>query len=242
MSVFHWINLLLTPMVMLWPELWPSPSYSLWLCEIMFLLDILRKCLLKKQKSQAADSYDIFVEYVRSNLIIDLIPLLPSIFSGMDQKFAFLKILRVNEIYMLHFSLTYVLQACSSQKSKSELKDVEFAFGIISKITILLHYLSCLWIHIGGEDYLDYEPGFLPWQFANKDLEGMSRYQLYIFSTYWVCTVITTVGYGDYHGGTTLEYEATLFLMIFGVVVFSLLQLTVTRLMGSKYYTFPYYM
>ena len=70
----------------------------------------------------------------------------------------------------------------------------------------------------------------------------MSRYQLYIFSTYWVCTVITTVGYGDYHGGTTLEYEATLFLMIFGVVVFSLLQLTVTRFISSKYYTFPYYM
>ena len=63
----------------------------------------------------------------------------------------------------------------------------------------------------------------------------MSRDQLYIFSTYWVCTVITTVGYGDYYGGTTLEYEATLFLTIFGIVVFTLLQITMTRLMSSKY-------
>ena len=167
MSVVHWTNLLLTPFVMLWPELWPSPSYSLWLCEILFLLDILRKSFVKKQKSLATDSYDIFVEYFRSSLIIDLIPLLPSIFSGMNNKFAFLKIMRVNEINMLHYSLTYVMRACSSQKVQSELKDVEFAFSIVSKITILLHYLSCLWIYIGGEDYLDYEPGFLPWQFAN---------------------------------------------------------------------------
>lgn len=46
----------------------------------------------------------------------------------------------------------------------------------ISKITILLHYLSCFWIHIGGETYIDFEPGFLPWQYVNKDLIGMSRY------------------------------------------------------------------
>ena len=51
----------------------------------------------------------------------------------------------------------------------------------------------------------------------------MSKDQLYIFSTYWVCTIITTVGYGDYYGGTTIELEATLFLELFGIVVFTLL-------------------
>ena len=63
----------------------------------------------------------------------------------------------------------------------------------------------------------------------------MNYYQLYVFSTYWVFTVITTVGYGDYSGGTTLEYEVTLFLMFFGLVVFTLLQMTVMRVVQSKY-------
>jgi len=94
----------------------------------------------------------------------------------------------------------------------AEKNDVEYAFSIISKIFIMLHYLSCLWLFIGGADYMDYEEGFLPWRYANEDFHHMDYYQLYVFSTYWVFTVITTVGYGDYAGGTTLEYEVTLFL------------------------------
>ncbi len=63
----------------------------------------------------------------------------------------------------------------------------------------------------------------------------MNDYQLYVFSTYWVCTVISTVGYGDYSGGTSLEYLYTLFLESSGILVFSVLQLTVTRLISSDY-------
>ena len=83
-SFVHWVNLVLTPIIMLWPMLFPSPSYTLWLVEILFLCDILRKCVLKKPKSLATDSYDIFVEYLRTTMFIDLIALIPSIFSGMN--------------------------------------------------------------------------------------------------------------------------------------------------------------
>ena len=64
----------------------------------------------------------------------------------------------------------------------------------------------------------------------------MTHYQLYAFSTYWVFTIITTVGYGDYTAGTTLEYQLTMFLMLFGVLVFSLIQISVTRVVNSKYH------
>lgn len=61
-----------------------SQSYSLWFIETVFLLDILRKCFTRKAGSLATDSYDIFVEYLRGDLILDLISLIPQIFSGMD--------------------------------------------------------------------------------------------------------------------------------------------------------------
>lgn len=64
----------------------------------------------------------------------------------------------------------------------------------------------------------------------------MGYYEIYVFSTYWVCTVITTVGYGDYSGGTTLEYQVTLFLELFGMVLFATLQMAVTRIINSKYH------
>jgi len=53
MSFVHWFNLLSTPIVMLWPELFPAPSKALWLNELFFLIDIVTKCFTKKPKSVA---------------------------------------------------------------------------------------------------------------------------------------------------------------------------------------------
>lgn len=47
---------------------------------------------------------------------------------------------------------------------------------MMSKIVIALHYLSCMWIYIGGEAFLDYEADALPWQYANSDFHGMDNY------------------------------------------------------------------
>ena len=236
MSNMHWLNLITTPIVMLWPELFPSPSYTLWLIETFFLIDIVRKGFTKKPKSTASDNYEIFVEYIRSNLILDLVATIPNVFSGLATQFAFLKIIRVYEVDELYFWMEAVMRAIKSSSSEGEKDDIAYAFSSLSKITILLHYLSCIWIYVGGPDFLDYEVGALPWQYANEDFHGLDKYQIYVFSTYWVFTVITTVGYGDYTGGTTVEYEVTLFLEFFGLVVFTLLQMTVGRIVDSKYH------
>ena len=90
-------------------------------------------------------------------------------------------------------------------------------------------------MNVGSETFIDYEQGRLPWQFANEEFLEMSLTQLYIFSTYWVCTVVTTVGYGDYTGGTTLEYEVTIFFEFFGFVIFTVLQLAVNRVAIGEY-------
>lgn len=92
---------------------------------------------------------------------------------------------------------------------------------------LLLHYLSVFWLWIGSVSFKGYEEGREPWQFANEDFMDYTGSQIYIFSLYWVCTVITTVGYGDYAGGTTIEYIASFGLEFFGLVVFSMLQVAV---------------
>lgn len=106
MSFVHWVNLLAVPITMLWPHLFPSPSYSLWMIELAFILDIVRKGFTKKPKSLAVDNYDIFVEYIKSNLIIDLFSSVPNTFSGMNNRFTFLKVIRMYEIDMLYYTLT----------------------------------------------------------------------------------------------------------------------------------------
>ena len=48
-----------------------------------------------------------------------------------------------------------------------------------------------------------------------------SNIELYIISFYWTLTTVTTVGYGDISAGTTLERVYNLFIMSFGVLLYS---------------------
>ena len=127
------------------------------------MIDVLRKCVVKKAKSKAIDVYEVFVEYVQSNLIWDLISLLPSVLSGLDPKFIFLKIVRLYEVEMLHYAIAQLYRKIYHERSESEKNDKEYAFGTIAKILCSLHYLSCVWIYVGGKEYLEYEEGYLPW-------------------------------------------------------------------------------
>jgi hypothetical protein len=56
---------------------------------------------------------------------------------------------------------------------------------------------------------------------------------LYTFIFYWVFTIFTTVGYGDFTGGTTMEYLATIAIMFAAVICFSFLALLVNQLVSS---------
>ena len=88
---------------------------------------------------------------------------------------------------------------------------------------VLLHYLGSIWIYIGSERFESYEAGRIPWALNNDDFKDMGRPELFIFSTYWVCTVITTVGYGDYYGTTSLEYSFALAIEFLGFIIFAVL-------------------
>jgi len=129
--------------------------------------------------------------------------------------------IRLYEINNLQYTMSQIMRWVFQFKSAAEKDDIEYAFSTLCKIVMILHYLSFLWIYVGSEAFLDYEDGALPWQYANTDFHGMNKFQIYVFSTYWVCTVISTVGYGDYSGGTSLEYQVTLFLESSGIFVFA---------------------
>ena len=97
---------------------------------------------------------------------------------------------------------------------------------------ILLHYLGSLWIFVGSDFFLGFEEGHEPWMFTNDDFEGLSITQLYIYATYWVCTIVTTVGYGDYTGSTTLEYLVSFGIEFFGFIIFSMIQLAILEIVS----------
>lgn len=102
---------------------------------------------------------------------------------------------------------------------------IKFLFFIL----VGAHYLICLWIWIGTR-FL-FKDSNEPWLISNPEL-GSGK-NLYIFVFYWIFTVITTVGYGDFTGGTTGEYLVTIFIEFVGMICFTVLALLVNQLIES---------
>ena len=70
-----------------------------------------------------------------------------------------------------------------------------------------------------------------PWLEKKPELQAVQR--AYVFVFYWLFTIITTVGYGDFSGGTTTEYLVTIVVEFIGIIVFAVLALLVNTQIKS---------
>lgn len=94
---------------------------------------------------------------------------------------------------------------------------------LILSAFLFAHLAACCWINIA----LIYEEGpyisFIHNQRTNPDASDHEQWidyswdDIYIFSLYWVFTVITTVGYGDFSGGNEIEWIFTIMLEFLGL-------------------------
>lgn len=71
-----------------------------------------------------------------------------------------------------------------------------------------------------------------PWIVKKPELVGG---KIYVFVFYWVFEVITTVGYGDFSGGTTVEFLISLLIEFKGLIVFTVLTLLMNQLVESGF-------
>ena len=230
MSVILWFNLVSSPLIILWPEITDTSEtkslyYALWLNELCFILDMIRKFFDPPKDFRSDDAYDIAINYIKSTMILDVFASLPQVASGLNNSFVFLKIIRIYQVWLLHYPLEVVVNILYREKRKVFV--IVYACSTLCRIVMLLHYLAVLWLWVGSEYFLDFEEGYPPWQYSIEDFRGKSKQNLYYFSVYWVCTVVTTVGYGDYAGTTSLERIVTFLLEFFGLLVFSVLQVAV---------------
>ena len=148
--------------------------------------------------------------------------------SMMNSNYAFTKNLRIYQSWMLYFPLDWMITSMQDTKylqGAHHTSVLMFAFSTFTKIIVLMHYLGCVFIYIGSERFIDYEEGAIPWTLANEDFHGKSKMDLIIFADYWVTTVVTTVGYGDYTGSTSLEYIFSFMIEFFGFVIFAAIQI-----------------
>ena len=82
---------------------------------------------------------------------------------------------------------------------------------------LLCHIASCGWIIVAlyEEEYNN------PCWINQPDIMYLSGFDLYVASFYFTVTTITTVGYGDIHAYSSVEFIVGSIFKIFGVIGFS---------------------
>ena len=94
--------------------------------------------------------------------------------------------------------------------------------------------MACIWIALGtaGEDGWITELKSVAG--GDEQFQSYEPYQIYVLSIYWVFTVLTTVGYGDYAGLNSQEFLFTIFLEFCGLTFFALLTGIITPLVTPE--------
>jgi len=75
----------------------------------------------------------------------------------------------------------------------------------------------------------------LPWIEKSEMISGYTREQKYILPLYWIFTLFSTVGYGDFYGSTKGEYLITVLFMFIGILIFSMISFLVVKVINDNY-------
>lgn len=93
---------------------------------------------------------------------------------------------------------------------------LERLFYYIIGLFLFIHLSACIFYFIAKME--DFTPDC--WV-TRLGLIDKSPFEMYIYSFYWSLTTVTTVGYGDIYSHTISERVYNLFIMSFGVVMYS---------------------
>ena len=172
----------------------------------------------------------IIIRYLKSWFIIDFISILPlNYFTKNNIKYNKLtRISRLPKLYRL-LKLTKLLRMTRMSSKGNVNKITKFFFEklkinanierlIFFILTFLLlnHLCACFWFFMAKIQDLNPDSWVVRLGYADS-----SNFELYIISFYWTLTTVTTVGYGDITAGTTTERVYNLFIMSFGVLLYS---------------------
>ena len=196
-----------------------------WIVDISWSLEILMNFVTADKLNRTLKR--IAINYLQFWFWFDIAATLPGIVTLQSQQWAYaFKLLRLLHFKKLFDPIDLTINYCLRNKMKYKIHKVYSLCVLVTSVLLIAHWFACAWIYLGmlSED---------SWINAQKtaastpdgqivsETYGMS--ETYILSLYWICTVLTTVGYGDFSGSTDEELLFSIFLESGGLFLFSIL-------------------
>lgn len=209
--------------------------WLVWVNDISWCIEILLSFIVASPNNRTFKS--IAKRYLKTFFIFDVLATIPPMITLQKNSqvnlLKFLRFAHIGEMFTPFRKLIDCLMEGSIAKKRSDMYQLIVLF---SAALLFGHIAACAWIAIGttNQGWLrimvknDLDNGGDP-QFQNYQ-----PHQVYIFALYWVFTVLTTVGYGDYYGQNETEYMFSIALEFCGLTFFALLTGLITPLVTPE--------
>ena len=157
--------------------------------------------------------------YLQGFFLIDFISVLPIInlffynesFNNYIMIFKIIRIIQMKKkIINIHDLAYFIFHKLSIDKKFVHL------ILLITVFIIFNHFFACLWFFLSRIKKFSSDTWL-----SNLGYNDKSNFEKYVISFYWTLTTLTTVGYGDITALNTLEKIFTLFIMGFGIIIYS---------------------
>ena len=154
----------------------------------------------------------------------------------------FIRIGRITKMLKLMKMLRLMrLQKESSFNLTSWLTDIfrispemRWFFKFFCMFAMITHVVACFWIISGSFDPDTENTWIYIYTGGAKDWMDGSKLDLYMTSVYFTITTITTVGYGDMSATTFNEKIISIFIMLAGVIAFSMASGALTNYIAQQ--------
>ena len=136
------------PLILIWPHLDSSFSSMLWSCDAIWLISIVMDFFTIRYNLVSRDNFDIAIDYLYSEFLIDLVATLPSLISKHKNNLIFLRLLHIIHLQKSNFILTVLLEFLLPYKRITSNRiniSVKYAYAIL----LWCHFCVILWL-FGG--------------------------------------------------------------------------------------------